>query len=516
MKRTLTRIAYLTIILSLLLSMPFAIGAQASGDTFRTTGGVNVRAEANADSSVVTVVQEGTDVTVLNHDPAGWSRVQVGNSTGFIRSDFLRFMQSGTFRTTGGVNIRASGSRDSDVVRTVNEGESVEVLEHDPAGWSRVQVGNSTGFIRSDFLTRGGVEGAVAAERSSEEPTPAPSGGAVIATLWTTGNVNFRTEASDASRTSIIRTLARGTSVEVLENRTDGWSRVRHNETEGFVSSAFLASTAPASGSGEILRATGPLNFRVGASTNSSVIRTLARGTSVEVLENQADGWSRVRHDGTEGFVSTEFLTAGEVSGTTTLRTNGNVRFRAGPSTESAIIDLLAPRTSVEVIAQNANGWSSVRVGGRNGYIYSSLLSVEGGGGTSNVEFVDWSTARRLVPIRTDMRVVDVRTGISFNLRAFSLGGHADVEPPTRADTEAILRSRNGVWEWSPRPVWVTMGGRTFAAALNGMPHGGSTISGNGMDGHICLHFGGTVTRSQSYQRALRAAVQEAFDARPR
>jgi len=91
-----------------------------------------------------------------------------------------------------------------------------------------------------------------------------------------------------------------------------------------------------------------------------------------------------------------------------------------------------------------------------------------------------------------------------------------DVEPPTRADTEAILRTRGGVWAWEPRPVWVTTGGRTFAAALNGMPHDVSTIRDNGMNGHLCLHFGNTVTNSQSYQRNLRAAVAEAYAARPR
>jgi hypothetical protein len=111
------------------------------------------------------------------------------------------------------------------------------------------------------------------------------------------------------------------------------------------------------------------------------------------------------------------------------------------------------------------------------------------------------------------MQIVDVRTGITFRLQCFSRGGHADVEPVTRADTEAILRSRNGVWAWAPRPVWVTIGNRTIAAALNGMPHAGSTIHDNGMNGHLCLHFGGTVANSPTYQRDLRNAVMEAWNA---
>jgi len=511
MKRTLTGITYVLVILGLLLSMPFALDAVASSATFRTTAGVNLREEANTDSGVVRTVNVDTNVTMLSHNPSGWSRVQIGNDSGFIRSDFLRFPQSGMFRTTAGVNVRESASTDSAIVTTVNVGDEVEVVEHDPAGWSRVRVGESTGFIRSDFLAISGAAAAGEASGSGSE-APATSGDTVIATRWTTGNVNFRREAVDGN---IISTLPRGTSVEVLENLANGWSRVRHDGTVGFVSSDLISESAPAAGSGTTLRTTGRVNLRAGPSTNSSVLRRLERGTSVEVLENQANGWSRVRQNGTEAFIRSDLLTAGEVSAIT-LRTNGNVRFRSAPNTSSTILAQLAPRTSVEVLAQNANGWSSVRHNGREGFIRSDLLSVEGGGGGGSVELLTWQQARPLIPLRTDMRVVDVRTGISFNLRAFSLGGHADVEPPTRADTDAIFRSRNGVWAWSPRPVWVTIGDRTFAAALNGMPHAGSTISDNGMNGHLCLHFAGTVTRSQSYQRALRAAVQEAFDARPR
>ena len=520
MKRTLSRIINCTIVLTLLLSMPFTMGAQAASETFTTTAGVNMRETASADSTVVSVVQEGVAVAMLDHNPAGWSRVQVGSATGFIRSDFLRLSQSGTFRTTAGVNIRESGSETASVLGTVTVGSNVEVLEHNPAGWSQVRAGDITGFIKSVFLAHNGTGGAAQPEQeTTTDSAPDTPEFTVIATMRTTTNVNFRMEPSTSA--SIIRTLARDTSVEVLENQSNGWSRIRHSGTVGFVDSNFLTDAAQASGngngngSGTTLRTTGGVNLRASASTTANVIRILDRGTSVELTEAQSNGWSRVRHNGSEGFIRSDLLTDGPVEATTTLRTNGTVNLRAGPSTDSARLDRLGPGTPVEVISANSNGWSSVRVAGQEGFIRSDLLSVSGGGG-GRVELLTWQEARPHIPMRTDMRVVDVRTGITFNLRAFSLGGHADVEPPTRADTEAISRSRNGVWAWAPRPVWVTIGDRTFAAALNGMPHGGSTISGNGMDGHLCLHFAGTVTRSQSYQRALRAAVQEAFDARPR
>jgi len=181
---------------------------------------VRVRSEASTDASVLTVIHPGEGVEVLNHDPAGWSRVQVGGKTGFVRSDFLKFPINNfaTFQTTSGVNIRASASTTADIVRTVAAGTNIEVTEHNPTGWSKVRIGDASGFIRSDFLSRGGSNGIVASATTTSD--------SAIANLKTTGNVNLRASASTDA--DIVRTLAAGTSVEVLENQS-GWSRVRHS-----------------------------------------------------------------------------------------------------------------------------------------------------------------------------------------------------------------------------------------------------------------------------------------------
>jgi len=486
----------------------------ASVGTFRTTDSVNLRTEPSTEAGSIAIVQKGTNVEVLEHNPAGWSKVQVGGSIGYIRSDFLTTPSDGsvqTFRTTDGVNIRSSESTDSSIVTTVAAGTSIEVIEHNPAGWSKVRVNGASGYIRSDFLTRGGSSGGGATQAATTES----SSDTVIATLRTTDNVNMRSGAS--TDTSIIRTLVANTGVEVLENQSNGWSRVRHNGTAGFIRSDFLSESGASSAqTATTLKTNGSVNLRSGPSTSNSIIRTLSGSTSVEVLENQSNGWSRVKHNGTTGFIKTDLLseTGSSSSGAAigTLRTITGVNFRTGPSTSNSIITVLPVNTSVEVLENQSNGWSRVRHNGTVGFVSSEFL----GSGARTIERIDWSTARSIVPTGVNLRVVDVRTGISFNLRGFAKTGHLDVEPPTQADTDAILRTRNGVWAWAPRPVWVTVGDRTFAAALNGMPHDVSTIRDNGMNGHLCLHFGDTVTNSKSYQRNLRNAVAEAYEARPR
>ena len=479
--------------------------AMAAG-TFRTTDRVNLRSEPSTESAAILVVNAGTNVEVLEHDPAGWSKVQTGNSTGYIRSDFLKFPignTAATFKTTDGVNIRSAASTESSVVGTVIKGTSVEVTEHDPAGWSKVKADGKSGFIRSDFLTRG--------TGNLSTTTVSSSSNEVIATLKTTGTVNMRSGPS--TDTTVIRSLAANTSVDVLEKRSDGWSKVRHNNTDGFIKSDLITETGTSSSPSLSLKTTGTVNMRSGPSTNNSVLVTLAPNTGVEVLNSRQDGWSNVKYNGTNGYIRSDLLSA--TGSSTLLRTVTDVNLRSGPSTNYRVLRALLPNTVVEVLEKRTDGWSKVNYNGTEGFIKSEFL----GAGARVIELIDWATARNILTRGQDMRVVDVRTGISYTIRAFSLGRHADVDTVTQADTDAMLRARGGVWSWSARPVWVTVGDRTFAASMNGMPHQGSAISGNGVSGHFCLHFQGSrshnVSDSSSYVRNLQLAVTEAYDKRP-
>jgi hypothetical protein len=137
--------------------------------------------------------------------------------------------------------------------------------------------------------------------------------------------------------------------------------------------------------------------------------------------------------------------------------------------------------------------------------------------GPNGVELLPWSYVRTFLPTGVPLQVTDVRTGITYWMSAFSLGNHADVEPLTAADTAAMFLTYNSRWSWDTRPVWVRVGDRTIAASVNGMPHAGSTISGNNMNGHICMHFYGSRThnRSLNHERSHQNSVREAFNAAP-
>ena len=332
--------------------------------------------------------------------------------------------------------------------------------------------------------------------------------------LVTTDRVNFRTAPSlDAS---VINTVEAGVSVEVLEHDPAGWSKVKVSGTAGYIRSDFL--TVPPGTSSMIFKTTDGVNFRRSPSLDADILATLPYRTDVEVLEHDPAGWSKVRVNGTVGYIRSDFLAIPNADGTisaassSTMKTNDGVNFRTAPSTDSAIIRVLDANTEVQILERDPNGWSKVTHAGTTGYIKSEFLSVNG----RYVELLEWSVVRSMIKYGEIIPVYDVRTGLSFNIKCFSAGVHADVEPATRADMEIHLQTHNGVRSWSARPVWVTIGGHTIAASLHGMPHDVSTIPDNGMNGHVCLHFLGSTAgnSAESYKRDLQNAVQEAWNAR--
>ncbi len=109
--------------------------------------------------------------------------------------------------------------------------------------------------------------------------------------------------------------------------------------------------------------------------------------------------------------------------------------------------------------------------------------------------------------------VTDVATGISYRVKRVGGYNHTDVEPATAFDTWQMYRIYGEEWAWTRHAVLVTLSdGTTLAGSANGMPHGGSHIDGNNMNGHTCIHFLNSRTHGSdkvdaAHQSAIRTAA---------
>lgn len=104
---------------------------------------------------------------------------------------------------------------------------------------------------------------------------------------------------------------------------------------------------------------------------------------------------------------------------------------------------------------------------------------------------MDWWTSdiQKIFAKGVTAQITDVLTGLTWKEQRRGGTNHADVQPCTAADTANLKKAYGGKWKWDRRAIWVTINGVVYAASMNGMPHGGSSIKNNNFDGHHCIHF---------------------------
>lgn len=212
----------------------------------------------------------------------------------------------------------------------------------------------------------------------------------------------------------VIAKMANGTEVMVYSEE-DGWAKVEVDGKEGYVKADYLAdtpvgyevqkkATAEAVTKYVNVNEGSNLNLREGASTDTAIIGKLPKGTSVTVL-HEKDGWAKVRVNGKEGYVSTDYLVAGSAAGkgSTPAETGlakpsapqktvqnshapqastryvnvdpgSHLNLREEASTRSASVGKLARGTEVKVYSEE-NGWAKVKAAGKEGYVSSKYLT---------------------------------------------------------------------------------------------------------------------------------------------
>lgn len=201
---------------------------------------------------------------------------------------------------------------------------------------------------------------------------------------------------------NIIGELSSGTNVQIISQCNSNWYKVQYNGTTGYVYAPCISIvsgnlSSSSSKTGTVINLSGDiqLNFRLGPSTNDTVIGGLSEGTTFTVL-SESNGWYKINYDGTIGYVYGYYVSIGNNSSSlsnsssntsksgvvSNLNSGVDLNFRSGPNTDYSIIGELSEGTSVTILSEN-NGWYKINYDGTVGYVYSDYISI--GSATSNV-----------------------------------------------------------------------------------------------------------------------------------
>ena len=180
------------------------------------------------------------------------------------------------------------------------------------------QVKNYIEVMQNEI--RGAVGTALASIAAEEETTTETEAVSEDPTILytacqavTTDTINVR--SSDSETADKLGSIARGTTVDVIEIRVNGWSKIMYEGKEAYLKTDYLQvlEEPEEAGVGENVAngtaiANTTVNVRSEASTSSTRIGQVIQGSSVEWIADVEDGWSKIIYEGKVGYIKSEFL----------------------------------------------------------------------------------------------------------------------------------------------------------------------------------------------------------------
>lgn len=284
--------------------------SSSSSTTSKTvSGAVNLRETASWSGNVIHVIKSGDTVSVHNSTSGDFTKVTHSGKTGYIPTSYINKGTSGSTTTTPStstpsnkvesmnktgkvinvksgdtLNVRSGTNTSTSSLGKLSAGATVQITGRDKeTGWYQINYNGKVGYVGDYYI-------------EIVNTTTSTSG-----TLKkTTANLNMRSTASASG--TLIMTIPQGSVVTVLSS-SNGWDYVEYNGKKGYCSSSYLASTTITK------YTTTNLNMRSGPSTDHSIVTTLGSNVAVEVLSTDANGWSKIKYNGKEGYVNSKYLT---------------------------------------------------------------------------------------------------------------------------------------------------------------------------------------------------------------
>ncbi|CAM3837774.1 enterotoxin EntFM [Bacillus paramycoides] len=200
---------------------------------------------------------------------------------------------------------------------------------------------------------------------------------------------------------NVISKVKEGQVLQVI-GQENGWFKVNVNGQTGYVSGDFVTTggnkgTTVQQGTGAYTVNVSSLNVRTGPSASHTVLGSVNKGKTVQVVGEVQD-WFKINFNGGTGYVSKDFVTKGGSAvsnetqqpttnnNTTTVQTGGSyvvntgaLKVRTGPATYNPVIGGVTNGTVLNVTGAE-NGWYKINHNGRTGYVSADFVKFVKGG----------------------------------------------------------------------------------------------------------------------------------------
>ena len=179
-----------------------------------------------------------------------------------------------TIKATDVINIRSSDSETADVLDKTEKGQEFKELEALANGWSKIEYKGKTAYVKTEFFDVVSTE-TVEVDNTEDDNTQE------AATESSAAASSASTEASSSASTA---------SSTASSSASSSASKVSSAKTGKMTVSESV-------------------KFRKEASTESEALATIYAGSTVNVVEQYANGWAKIEYNKKTGYIKSEFLT---------------------------------------------------------------------------------------------------------------------------------------------------------------------------------------------------------------
>ena len=318
-KQSIAMLVLLVMVLTAVIPVTSAIAEQ----TGTVVGGwLILRGSPSFNGVILASYPSGTVVTITGQT-GSWYSVRTPNGlTGYMNSAYLRVtgggggggggsISAGTtayVTSANGLNVRlrSGPGKGYSIIAAYAPGTVCTVLTSGQ-NWSRIQIGSTTGYMMSRFLTTNPAP--------QPQPQPQPQPGLEYKVWVTSANgkgVNLRSGPSKAYPS--IGFYSVGTEGWMV---TAGhtWSYIRIGNRYGYMMSQFLTTTEPPVnpdppivGAAYVVSANGRnVNLRAAPTTAGKIIKAFRVGTRLNIITRGRD-WYFIQIGGYYGYMMRQFI----------------------------------------------------------------------------------------------------------------------------------------------------------------------------------------------------------------
>ncbi len=215
--------------------------------TSRNGLNVRLRTGPGTNYSILSSYAPGTKVAIISYGK-DWSMIRVGNFTGYMMTRYLTGNNNNsgqenvipsvgeydvyvTSRNGKGVNLRMGPSKVNKAIATYDVGTAARMVQYG-ATWSYIRIGQTYGYMMTEFLTTTKPSGGV----------PVPSVSAAYVTSANGKSVNLRT--GPGKQYQVITSFAVGTPLTVISNVAD-WCYISIGNYNGYMMRQFIVQGNP-------------------------------------------------------------------------------------------------------------------------------------------------------------------------------------------------------------------------------------------------------------------------------